>query len=58
MYEHLIGKEIVIIKMEGEPHYNGKTGIVYFEDSAGQLHGSWGGLALQPAHDEFEVIKR
>ena len=57
MFEHLIGKEILIVEMKGEPHYNGKTGIVKSEDSMGQLHGTWGGLALQPEHDTFEVIE-
>jgi hypothetical protein len=23
----------------------------------GQLHGSWGGCAVQPENDDFEVIK-
>jgi len=33
-----------------------KTGIVEYIDDAGFLHGSWGGLAVLPDVDEFEVL--
>ena len=36
--------------------YAGRTGVVERVDDAGQLHGSWGGLAVIPGFDEFEVI--
>lgn len=36
--------------------YDGKEGIVNHIDSIGQLHGTWGGLAINPQIDEFEVI--
>ena len=55
-YLHLIGKRIHIIDMEGEPQYNGREGICNYEDSMHQLHGTWGGLAIQPDRDNFEVI--
>ncbi len=55
-YEHLIGKTIRIDCMEGEPHYSGKTGVVKCVDDMGQLHGSWGGLAIQPENDTYTVI--
>lgn len=42
-----------IYKMEGEPDYTGKEGWATFIDDAGQLHGTWGGLALNFAHDYF-----
>ena len=51
-----IGDKLKIIKMVGEPQYTGKIGIVQSVDSIGQIHGTWGGLALQPEHDEWEVI--
>lgn len=51
-----IGDKIRIIHMEGELQYTGKEGTVEFIDDAGQLHGSWGGLAVLPDEDEFEVI--
>ena len=51
-----IGDKIRIINMEGEPQYTGKTGIVKHIDSIGQIHGTWGGCALQPENDEYEII--
>lgn len=36
--------------------YNGKEGNVTLIDDAGQLHGTWGGLAVIPEEDEFEVL--
>lgn len=51
-----VGDIIKIIEMLGEPQYTGKTGVVEHIDSRGQLHGSWGGLAVQPENDSFEVI--
>jgi hypothetical protein len=52
-----VGDKIRIIHMEGEPQYTGKEGIVEFIDDAGQLHGSWGGLAILPDEDEWEVVE-
>lgn len=52
-----VGDKIRIIHMEGEPQYTGKEGIVEFIDDAGQLHGSWGGLAVLPDEDEWEIIE-
>lgn len=51
-----IGQKIRIISMEGEPQYNGKEGVINHIDSIGQLHGTWGGLAVQPERDIIEVI--
>lgn len=51
-----VGDIIKIIEMLGEPRYTGKTGVVEHIDSLGHLHGSWGGLAVQPENDRFEVI--
>lgn len=56
-FEHYVGKTIKIISMKGEPQYSGKEGVVKFVDDMGQLHGSWGGLAVQPENDNFEIIK-
>lgn len=41
-----VGDAIRIIYMDGEPHYNGRSGVVTFIDAIGQLHGTWGGLAV------------
>ena len=41
--------------MVGEPQYNGREGYATYIDDMGQIHGTWGGLALQPNRDRFEV---
>lgn len=41
-----IGDTIEIIDMKGEPEYSGRTGVVERIDAIGQLHGTWGGLAV------------
>lgn len=56
-----IGDTIRIITMNDAlsgSRYNGREGIVEGIDSLGQLHGTWGGLAVLPEEDEFMVIKR
>ena len=52
-----VGDTIRIINMDGEKHYNGNEGIVEHIDCMGQLHGTWGGLAVIPEVDEYEIIK-
>ena len=52
-----VGDTIKIINMAGEPQYNGKSGVIDHIDSMGQLHGTWGGLAIIPEEDEIEVIQ-
>lgn len=54
--QYKVGQKVRIINMEGEPSYKGKTGEIEHIDDIGQLHGTWGGLALIPATDEFEII--
>ena len=39
----------------GEPHYCGRVGVVTHIDSMGQLHGTWGGLAVIPGEDSYVV---
>ena len=52
-----VGDHIRIIHLKGEVStYDGKEGIVRSIDSIGQLHGTWGGLAVIPEEDEFEKI--
>lgn len=50
-----VGDSITITKMEGEPHYTGKSGVVTHIDDLGQLHGTWGGCAIIPDVDRFKV---
>lgn len=55
MPEVKVGDEIKIISMSGEPQYTGKSGVVTRIDGIGQIHGTWGGCALIPEEDVFEV---
>ncbi len=52
-----VGDKIRIICMNGEPQYTGKTGTVEYIDDIGQVHGSWGGCALIPNVDKYEIIE-
>lgn len=58
MTNYKVGDYIRIIDMNGEPRYRGKTGMITFIDDAGQLHGTWGGLAVVPGVDLFEPLDR
>lgn len=53
-----IGDTIRIIEMKGEPQYDGKEGVVEFIDCIGQIHGTWGGCAVIPEEDIFQIIKK
>ena len=53
-----IGDTIKITSMKDEPHYTNRTGTVTHIDDAGQIHGTWGGCALIPGLDTFEILKR
>lgn len=53
-----VGDTIQIIEMLGEPNYSGKNGVIRTIDSMGQLHGTWGGLAVIPEEDIFRIIKK
>ena len=52
-----VGDKIRIVYMDGEPKYTGKEGTVEYIDDMGQIHGTWGGCALIPESDLWEVIK-
>ncbi len=59
-----IGRKIRIINLfdnngkdKETSKYAGRVGIVQLIDSLGQLHGTWGSLAVIPEIDEFEFIK-
>ena len=55
-----IGDKIRIIHMKDRylpnNEYDGKEGYVTSIDDMGQLHGTWGGLAVIPEEDEFIVL--
>lgn len=50
-----VGDKLLIVSMRNEPHYNGKKGTITHIDDIGQLHGTWGSLAVIPEEDEFVV---
>lgn len=53
-----VGDKIRILRLD-DPYsydYPGRVGTVTYIDSLGQLHGTWGGLAVIPGEDEFEII--
>jgi hypothetical protein len=52
-----VGDKLRIINMDGEPQYTGKVGVVLMIDGIGQIHGSWGGCALVPGLDSYEIIE-
>ena len=49
------GDAIHIYHMFGESEYRDREGVVKFIDDIGQIHGSWGGLALN-FDDDWEII--
>ena len=53
-----VGDTIRINYMKDEPQYTGREGVITHIDDFGQLFGSWGGLAVVPDMDNFEIIKR
>ena len=50
------GDKIRIIYMDDEPQYTGAEGEIISIDDMGQIHGTWGGCALIPEADQFEII--
>ena len=50
-----IGDTVKIIKMEGEPQYTDRVGVVTHIDDAGQIHGTWGGCAIIPNVDTYVI---
>ena len=52
-----LGKKIRINHLQGEDgRYDGKEGVVTRIDDMGNLHGSWGGLAVIVEEDDLSVI--
>ena len=51
-----VGDKVRIIIMQDEPQYTGKVGTVEYIDDAGQIHGTWGGCALIPGEDVWELL--
>ena len=53
-----VGDLIRIENMEGEPSYALKEGIVKRIDDLGQIHGTWGGLAVDLKSDSITLIQK
>lgn len=51
-----VGDSVRITWMDGELDYCGREGVVTCIDDIGQIHGTWGGCAIIPGTDVFEVI--
>ena len=51
-----VGDKIKIVEIIEEPQYTGKVGIIQYIDDIGQLHGTWGGLVIQPERDIVRKI--
>ena len=52
-----IGDRIKIIHLNGEDNrYDGREGVIQLIDSIGNLHGTWGGLAVIPSEDDFIIL--
>ena len=53
-----VGDKIRVNKMiDPYANYDGRVGVIKHIDSKGQLHGTWGGLALIPEEDEYVIIE-
>lgn len=53
-----IGYRILIVYMDGEPEYTGKIGVITHIDDIGQLHGTWGSLAINLDVDKIEILDK
>lgn len=56
--DYIVGDFIQILEMNGEPEYTGKQGVITHIDDAGQLHGTWGSLAIIPNLDKVMILKQ
>lgn len=56
MNKEFLNKKVHVI-IDDPWHPINAVGIVTCVDDAGQLHGTWGGLAAIPGLDVIEIIK-
>lgn len=55
-----VGDKIRIVKMSDDLsgiEYEGREGVIEHIDSMGQLHGTWGTLAIIPEVDIVQILK-
>lgn len=52
------GDNLRILKLDDpyDKSYSGREGTVTHIDDLGQIHGTWGGLALIPQEDKYILI--
>ena len=53
-----VGSYIRIVQLDDpyDSSYAGRSGFITSIDDMNQLHGTWGGLAIQPENDTIEII--
>lgn len=55
--DNVIGKRVRINHLYGENNlYDGKEGVVKHIDDIGQWHGTWGGIAIIPDTDDYDIL--
>ncbi len=53
-----VGMKVFIIHIVDDiQDYYGRVGVITHIDDIGQLHGTWGGLALIPSIDDFIILE-
>lgn len=53
-----VGMKVFIIHIVDDiQDYYGRVGVITHIDDIGQLHGTWGGLALIPDIDDFIILE-
>jgi hypothetical protein len=53
-----VGMKVFIIHIVDDiQDYYGRVGVITHIDDIGQLHGTWGGLAIIPSIDDFIILE-
>ena len=53
-----VGMMLLIVHIvDALEDYSGRVGVITHIDDIGQLHGTWGSLALVPELDDFIVLE-
>ena len=56
--KYKVGMKLLIIHVVDDiVDYSGRVGVITHIDDIGQLHGTWGGVALLPELDDFIVLE-
>lgn len=56
--KYKVGMKVFIIHIVDDiQDYYGRVGVITHIDDIGQLHGTWGGLALIPSIDDFIILE-